>query len=100
MKTDQKTTQKNSTECETLAKVKENNVFKSTCYHVKIRGHLGPQWSEWFGNVDMELDKEGNTLLSGPFVDQAAVHALLRKVRDAGMILHSVTCVENESKER
>lgn len=77
----------------------QNSIDKSPntiSYNIRVRGHLGPQWSEWFGDIDLRLENDGNTLLSGPYVDQAAVHALLRKIRDAGMILHSVTCVTDE----
>jgi hypothetical protein len=63
-------------------------------YQIRIKGHLGPQWADWFGGLTITLQESGETLLSGPVVDQAALHALLRKVRDLGMPLLSVTCVE------
>ena len=62
-------------------------------YHIRIEGHLGPHWSDWFGGLIVTLDGDGETLLSGPVVDQAALHAVLRKVRDLGMPLLSVTRV-------
>ena len=63
-------------------------------YQVRIKGHLGGQWQDWFGGLAISLDDNGETLLTGPVVDQAALHGLLRKVRDLGMPLISVKRVE------
>jgi hypothetical protein len=63
-------------------------------YQIRIKGHLGPQWTDWFGGLTIALENNGETLLTGPVVDQAALHGLLRKVRDAGMPLISVNRVE------
>jgi hypothetical protein len=63
-------------------------------YHIRIKGHLGPQWTDWFGGVTLALDANGETLLTCPVVDQAALHGLLRKVRDSGMVLLSVIQIE------
>ena len=63
-------------------------------YQIRIEGHLGPQWTDWFGGLTITLEDNGDTLLTGPVVDQAALHGLLKKVRDLGMPLISVTCVE------
>jgi hypothetical protein len=63
-------------------------------YQIRLRGHLGPQWTGWFGGLTITLEDNGDTLLSGPVVDQAALHGLLRKVRDLGMPLLSVSRVE------
>jgi hypothetical protein len=60
-------------------------------YEIRIKGHLGPEWTEWFRGLAVTLDERGDTLLSGPVVDQAALHGLLRRVRDLGMPLVSVT---------
>ena len=56
-------------------------------YQIRIKGHLGPQWKDWFGGLAITLEDNGDTLLTGPVVDQAALHGLLRKVRDLGMPL-------------
>ena len=69
-------------------------------YHIRIEGHLDPHWSDWFGGLIVTLDHNGETLLSGPVVDQAALHAVLRKVRDLGMPLLSVTRVQPGQSER
>jgi hypothetical protein len=60
-------------------------------YHIRIKGHLGPQWAEWFEGLTITLEAEGDTLLSGPVVDQAALFGLLRRVRDVGLPLVAVT---------
>jgi uncharacterized protein DUF4386 len=63
-------------------------------YQIRLRGHLGSQWSEWFEGLDITLEEGGVTLLSGPVADQAALHGLLRKVRDVGLPLLSVMSAE------
>jgi hypothetical protein len=63
-------------------------------YEIRIKGHLGHQWIEWFDGLAITLEDDSNTLLTGPVVDQAALHGLIKKVRDLGMPLLSVTAVE------
>jgi hypothetical protein len=63
-------------------------------YEIRIKGHLDDRWAEWFGGLTITLEDSGDTLLTGPVVDQAALHGLLRKVRDLGMPLLSVTRIE------
>lgn len=63
-------------------------------YRVRIRGHLGPGWTEWFEGLTITLEDNGDTLLSGPVVDQAALHSLLKKVRDLGIPLILVSRVD------
>jgi hypothetical protein len=63
-------------------------------YQIRIKGHLGPQWADWFEGLTITLEEDGDTLLTGPVVDQAALHGLLKKVRDLGMPLVSVSPVE------
>ena len=57
-------------------------------YQIRVKGHLGPQWLDWFVGMTITLEDSGNTILTGT-VDQAALHSLLRKVRDLGMPLIS-----------
>jgi hypothetical protein len=63
-------------------------------YQIRIKGHLGPQWTDWFGGLAITLDDSGDTLLTGPVIDQAALHGLLRKLRDVGLPLISISPVE------
>lgn len=64
-------------------------------YQIRIKGHLGSGWTDWFGGLSITLQDNGDTLLSGSVVDQAALHGLLRKVRDLGVPLISVIRVED-----
>jgi hypothetical protein len=71
----------------------KNDPGQPTAYEIRIQGHLGPQWTDWFGGLAIKLEEDGATLLTGPVVDQAALHGLLKKVRDLGMPLLSVISV-------
>ncbi len=63
-------------------------------YKIRLKGHLGPQWTDWFGGATLRLEANGETLLTCPVADQAALHGLLRKVRDLGMPLLAVIRIE------
>ena len=63
-------------------------------YQIRIKGHLGGQWTDWFEGLTITLEDNGDTLLTGPVVDQAALHGLLKKVRDLGTPLISVVCLK------
>ena len=63
-------------------------------YQIRIEGHLSLGWTDWFYGMDIALTGNGDTLLTGPVVDQAALHGLLRKVRDLGIPLISAIRVE------
>src|SRR5579863_1597115 len=63
-------------------------------YQIRIKGHLGRHWTNWFEGLSITLEDNGETLLTGPMVDQAALHGVLRKVRDLGMPLLSVIHVK------
>jgi hypothetical protein len=64
-------------------------------YQIRLKGHLGSQWADWFGGLTITLEAGGDTLLTGPVVDQAALFGLLKKVRDLGLQLVSVSPVEH-----
>jgi len=65
-------------------------------YQIRLKGHLDAQWTDWFAGLTVSLQENGDTLLTGPVVDQAALHGLLKKIRDLGMPLLSVITVEPE----
>ena len=67
-------------------------------YQIRLKGHLGSQWAGWFGGLTITLEEDGDTLLTGPVVDQAALHGLLKKVRDLGMPLVSVILRDQTTK--
>ena len=67
-------------------------------YQIRLKGYLSQQWMDWFDGLTITLE-DGNTLLSGPVVDQSALHGILKKVRDLGMPLLSVTSVRPERQE-
>jgi hypothetical protein len=64
---------------------------KPQCYEIRLKGHLDDRWAEWFEGLTITLEENGDTLLTGPVVDQAALHGLLKKVRDLGLPLVSVS---------
>lgn len=63
-------------------------------YKIRLKGHLDDRWAEWFEGLTITLEEDGNTLLSGLVVDQSALYGLLKKVRDLGLPLVSVSLVE------
>ena len=82
---------------ETHALTKDH--YEPGLYEIRIRGHLDDRWADWFGGLTITLEDNGDTLLTGPVVDQAALHGLLRKVRDLGMPLLSVIRVEPDQAD-
>jgi hypothetical protein len=64
------------------------------CYEIRLKGHLDDRWAEWFEGLTITLEEDGDTLLTGPVIDQAALHGLLKKVRDLGLPLLSVSPLE------
>ena len=71
------------------------DLSRPAVYQIKIEGHLARQWTGWFEGLAITLEEDGGTLLTGPVVDQAALHGLLKKVRDLGLPLVSVVRVES-----
>jgi hypothetical protein len=67
---------------------------ESAVYHIRIKGHLGHGWSDWFGGLAITREDGGETLLTGRVVDQAALYGVLKHVRDLGMTLLSVHRVD------
>jgi hypothetical protein len=84
--------------------MKGANLHKGDCgiglYEIRIRGHLDGRWADWFGGMTIALEDNGNTTMTGRIVDQAALHGMLKKVRDLGMPLLSVnTLIQGKEKK-
>ena len=63
-------------------------------YQIRVKGHLSDQWSAWFDGMTMSYDECANTILCGPIPDQAALHGILAKIRDLGLPLLSLLCLD------
>jgi hypothetical protein len=73
-----------------------------TIYQIRVKSHLGPEWTDWFDGLTITLEENGDALLTGLVIDQAALYGLLKKVRNLGMALISVNpvlCNENHLKK-
>ena len=68
-------------------------------YEICIKGHLDRRWSHWFEGLAIALKDNGETLLSGPVVDRAALPGLLIKIRDLGLPLVSLMRIQPEQTE-
>jgi hypothetical protein len=62
-----------------------------TIVHIRVKGHLAPRWEQWFAPMTIATQPGGDTLLTGPVADQAALHGILKRIRDLGLPLISVT---------
>jgi len=69
-------------------------------FEIRINGHLDEQWTEWFGGLVITLEESGDTLLTGPVIDQAALYGLLRRVRDLGLPLVSLNRIDTGKQDR
>jgi hypothetical protein len=72
-----------------------NKLDQPMVYQIRVKGHLGHPWTDWFEGMTITLEEGGDTLLTGPVADQAALHGLLRKVRDLGLPLISAVRVKH-----
>ena len=68
----------------------ERDSAQPKIFQIRIQGHLSRQWMDWFDRLTITLEEDGNTLISGPVVDQSALHGILKRIRDLGMPLLSV----------
>lgn len=76
-----------------------NEKAQPMIYQIRIKGHLDRKWADWFSGLSITSLANGETLLTGPVLDQAALHGLLRKIRDVGLPLLSVIRVESEQAD-
>ena len=67
-------------------------------YQIVVKGHLDNEWSDWFDGLTITLVDNGETILSGPIIDQTALHGVLIKIRDLGLPLLSLMCVESDGE--
>ena len=72
---------------------------ESRRYEIRLKGHLDTRWAAWFAGLGLTHESDGTTVIQGPVADQAALHGLLQKVRDTGLPLVSVICVEADPAE-
>ncbi|MBL8116057.1 MAG: hypothetical protein JNJ78_00895 [Anaerolineae bacterium] len=77
-----------------MSKTPTEDHHESRYYEIRIKRHLDERWSDWFEGMTITLADNGETLLTGPVADQSALYGLLKKVRDLGMELLSVNCIE------
>ncbi|MDQ3856414.1 MAG: hypothetical protein M3281_08500 [Chloroflexota bacterium] len=68
-------------------------------YEIRIVGHLDRRWADWFEGMSFTHDGDGTTILSGPVVDQAALHGLLKRVRDLGLTLVSIKRLRSSQED-
>ena len=79
--------------------VDEPFVDEPFVYEIRIAGHLPARWSAWFEGLAVAPEPDGTTRLSGPVVDQAALHGLLKRVRDTGLTLIAVNQVPSQQEQ-
>ncbi len=68
-------------------------------YEIRLRGHLDARWAAWFDGLRLTHEADGTTSLTGPMIDQAALHGLLQKVRDLGVPLISITQIDPDQPD-
>ena len=69
-------------------------------YRIRVKGHLGSAWSTWFEGLQISNEPNGEAVLTGPLADQAALHGVLNRVRDLGLVLIAVQRVEPDIQTR
>jgi hypothetical protein len=74
--------------------VMEERRARHEVYQIVLKGHLDEEWSEWFAGLTVTRADNGETILTGPVVDQAALHGVLMKVRDLGLPLLALTRID------
>ena len=75
------------------------NSIEPPIYEICLEGHLGSEWQDWFGGLRVSREVDGNTLLTGPILDQSALYGLLKKIRDLGLPLLALNCVSTADEQ-
>jgi hypothetical protein len=76
------------------------DLSRRATYHIRVEGHLGQQWADWFEGMSITLEPAGDTLLCGSMLDQTGLFGVLRKVRDLGMPLVSVSRLQDSESDQ
>jgi hypothetical protein len=82
-----------------MSGARKTDLDEPTIYRSGIKGHLGHRWADWFAGLTITLEENGDTPPTGPVADQAALYAALKKARDLGMPLTSVSSVTPDRAE-
>ena len=77
----------------------ESELIRPEVYQITVFGHLDNTWSEWFDGLTITLVDSGETILTGPIIDQTALHGVLIKIRDLGLPLLSLTRIEPDESD-
>ncbi len=72
---------------------------ESGWYEIRLKGYMDDRWADWFEGMSITREDNGHTLVAGPVVDQAALHGLLKRVRDLGLPLLSVRLVDHKQAD-
>jgi hypothetical protein len=74
--------------------------YRASLYEIVVAGHLDKKWSDWLGSMEITHDNAGQTVLNGSITDQAALHGILTRIRDLGLVLISLNPQEMETEEK
>ena len=80
--------------------IRNNNSNQALIYEIRVKGHLDCELSEWFDNLSITQEADGVTLLAGPFIDQAALYGLLKKLNEYGLPLISFEKVKTDPSQQ
>ncbi|MEO3859975.1 hypothetical protein [Acrocarpospora sp. B8E8] len=82
-----------------MSEISTGHQYDPGRYEIRLKGHLDSRWAAWFDGLSLTNESDGTTVIHGPVVDQAALYGLLRKLRDVGLPLISVTQVESDQPD-
>jgi hypothetical protein len=88
----------------TSASSQHSSQVTNGIYEIKVKGHLDDHWKPWFAGMILNYETAGEpeeeyTLITGPIVDQPALHGLLAKIRDLNLTLISVRRISLENSD-